>query len=47
MHVLFAETQRLAEELEQRVIDRTAELEREKANTENPVANSDRSLRQP
>jgi PAS domain S-box-containing protein len=31
---LFAETQRLAEELEQRVIDRTAELEREKANTE-------------
>jgi PAS domain S-box-containing protein len=31
---LFAETQRLAEELEQRVIDRTAELEHEKANTE-------------
>ena len=31
---LFAETQRLAEELEQRVIDRTAEMEREKANTE-------------
>ncbi len=31
---LFAETQRLAEELEQRVIDRTAELESEKANTE-------------
>jgi PAS domain S-box-containing protein len=31
---LFAETQRLAEELEQRVIDRTAEVEREKANTE-------------
>jgi K+-sensing histidine kinase KdpD len=31
---LFAETQRLAEELEQRVIERTAELEREKANTE-------------
>ena len=31
---LFAETQRLAEELEQRVIERTAEVEREKANTE-------------
>ncbi|MFZ5820255.1 MAG: GAF domain-containing protein [Chloroflexota bacterium] len=31
---LFAETQRLAEELEQRVVERTAELEREKANTE-------------
>jgi signal transduction histidine kinase len=31
---LFAETQRLAEELEQRVIERTAELEHEKANTE-------------
>ena len=31
---LFAETQRLAEELEQRVIDRTAELENEKASTE-------------
>jgi GAF domain-containing protein len=31
---LFAETQRLAEELEQRVIERTAELENEKANTE-------------
>ena len=31
---LFAETQRLAEELEQRVVERTAELEREKQNTE-------------
>jgi len=31
---LFAETQRLAEELEQRVVERTAELEQEKANTE-------------
>jgi GAF domain-containing protein len=31
---LFAETQRLAEELEQRVVKRTAELEFEKANTE-------------
>ena len=31
---LFAETQRLAEELEQRVVERTAELEFEKANTE-------------
>ena len=31
---LFAETQRLAEELEQRVIERTAELESEKSNTE-------------
>jgi GAF domain-containing protein len=31
---LFAETQRLAEELEQRVVDRTSELENEKANTE-------------
>ena len=31
---LFAETQRLAEELEQRVVERTAELELEKANTE-------------
>jgi len=31
---LFAETQRLAEELEQRVVERTAELESEKANTE-------------
>ncbi|GAB4503924.1 MAG: hypothetical protein Fur0043_09170 [Anaerolineales bacterium] len=31
---LFAETQRMAEELEQRVVERTAELEREKANTE-------------
>jgi K+-sensing histidine kinase KdpD len=31
---LFAETQRLAEELEQRVVERTAELQREKANTE-------------
>ena len=31
---LFAETQRLAEELEQRVVERTAEVEREKANTE-------------
>ncbi len=31
---LFAETQRLAEELEQRVVERTAELEHEKANTE-------------
>jgi len=31
---LFAETQRLAEELERRVVDRTAELESEKANTE-------------
>ncbi|GAB4423037.1 MAG: hypothetical protein Kow002_12550 [Anaerolineales bacterium] len=31
---LFAETQRLTEELEQRVIERTAELESEKANTE-------------
>lgn len=31
---LFAETQRLAEEMEQRVVDRTAELESEKANTE-------------
>jgi PAS domain S-box-containing protein len=31
---LFAETQRLAEELEQRVIERTAEVEHEKANTE-------------
>lgn len=31
---LFAETQRLAEELEKRVVERTAELEREKANTE-------------
>ena len=31
---LFAETQRLAEELEQRVVERTAELEFEKSNTE-------------
>jgi signal transduction histidine kinase len=31
---LFAETQRLAEELERRVVERTAELESEKANTE-------------
>ena len=31
---LFAETQRLAEELEQRVVERTAELENEKASTE-------------
>jgi PAS domain S-box-containing protein len=31
---LFAETQRLAEELEQRVIERTAEVEHAKANTE-------------
>jgi len=31
---LFAETQRLAEELEQRVIERTAQLEREQKNTE-------------
>jgi len=31
---LFAETQRLAEELEQRVVERTTELESEKANTE-------------
>ncbi len=31
---LFDETQRMAEELEQRVVERTAELEREKANTE-------------
>ena len=30
----FAETQRLAQELEQRVVERTAELESEKANTE-------------
>jgi signal transduction histidine kinase/GAF domain-containing protein len=31
---LFAETQRLAEELEERVIDRTAQLQREQQNTE-------------
>lgn len=31
---LFAETQRLAEELEQRVIERTAQLQREQQNTE-------------
>ncbi len=31
---LFDETQRMAAELEQRVVERTAELEREKANTE-------------
>ncbi len=31
---LFAETQRLAEELERRVVERTAALEREKRNTE-------------
>lgn len=31
---LFAETQRMAEELEQRVVKRTAELEQEKTNTE-------------
>ena len=31
---LFAETQRLAQELEQRVVDRTAELQREQQNTE-------------
>ncbi len=31
---LFTETNRLAEELEQRVVERTAELQREKANTE-------------
>ncbi len=31
---LFAETRRLADELEQRVVDRTAELEREQRNTE-------------
>jgi len=31
---LFAETQRLAQELEQRVVDRTAELRREQQNTE-------------
>lgn len=31
---LFAETQRLAEELEQRVVERTAQLQREQQNTE-------------
>ncbi|MGE5248995.1 MAG: GAF domain-containing protein [Bacteroidota bacterium] len=31
---LFAETQRLAQEMEQRVIDRTAQLQREQQNTE-------------
>jgi len=31
---LFAETRRLADELEQRVVDRTAELAREQRNTE-------------
>jgi PAS domain S-box-containing protein len=31
---LFAETQRLAEELEQRVVERTAQLEKEQRNTE-------------
>ena len=31
---LFAETQRLAQELEQRVIERTAQLKREQQNTE-------------
>ena len=31
---LFAETQRLAEELEERVVDRTAQLQREQQNTE-------------
>ncbi len=31
---LFGETQRLAQELEQRVIERTAQLKREQQNTE-------------